>query len=126
MTATPTSQDASQRLLAFRATRALILGVMAMGAAAWLLSLPAVLTGLACGVAPALLIARSRTLRTPIIVTLATAIGGAAAGSLVFGHGPTGMRILSGLIASLAVGPWLVVLGFVLWLRAQRIRAAAP
>lgn len=118
--------DASQRLLAFRATRALILGVMAMSAAAWLLSLPAVVAGLACGIGPALLIPRSRALRTPILVTLAVAVAGAAAGSLVFGHGPTGMRIIAGLVASLAVGPWLVVLGFVLWLRANRTRAAAP
>ena len=126
MTSPPAPQDGSQRLLVFRATRALILGVMAMGAAAWLLSLPAVIAGLACGIVPALLIPRSRALRVPIIVTLATAIAGAAAGSLVFGHGPSGLRIVSGLIASLAVGPWLVVLGFVLWLRAQRVRAAAP
>lgn len=126
MTGGVASQDASQRLLTFRATRALILGVMAMGAAAFLLSLPAVVVGLACGVGPALLIPRSRTLRTPIIVTLATAIAGAAAGSLVFGHGPTGMRILAGLVASLAVAPWLVVLGFVLRLRANRTRPAAP
>jgi hypothetical protein len=126
VTGSSAPQDSSQHLLRFRATRALILGVMAMGAAAWLLSFPAVVTGLACGIVPALFIPRSRTLRTPIVITLAIAIGGAAAGSLVFGHGPTGMRIVSGLVASLAVGPWLVVLGFVLWLRANRVRVGAP
>lgn len=120
MTGTSEPRDASQRLLAFRATRALILGVLAMGAAAWLISLPAVVVGLACGVVPALLIPRSRTLRAPIIATLAAAIAGALAGSLLLGHGSTAMRTLSGLVTSLAVAPWLVVLGFVLWIRAQR------
>ena len=91
-----------------------------MGAAAWLISLPAVVVGLACGVVPALLIPRSRTLRAPIIATLAAAIAGALAGSLLLGHGSTAMRTLSGLVTSLAVAPWLVVLGFVLWIRAQR------
>jgi hypothetical protein len=99
---------------------------MAMGAAAWLLSLPAVVTGLACGIVPALFIPRSRALRVPIIVTLAMAVAGAAAGSLLFGHGSSGLRILAGLIASLAVGPWLVVLGFVLWIRANRLRGTPP
>lgn len=117
----PAPQDASQRLIAFRATRALVLGVMAMGAAAWLVSLPAVVGGLICGVVPALLISRSRALRTPIIATLVAAIVGAAAGSLAFGHDSTAMRVLSGLVTSLAVGPWLVVLGFVLWIRARRM-----
>lgn len=117
----PAPQDASQRLLAFRATRALILGVMAMGAAAWLVSLPAVVGGLLCGIGPALLIPRSRTLRTPIIATLVAGVVGAAIGSLAFGHGSTAMRTVSGLVTSLAVGPWLVVLGFVLWIRARRM-----
>jgi hypothetical protein len=98
----------------------LILGAITMAAAAWLLSLPAVVGGLACGVGPALLIPRSRALRGPIIATLATAIAGAAAGSLIFGHGSTPTRLLSGLVASLAVAPWLVVLGFVLLVRARR------
>jgi hypothetical protein len=111
----------SQRLLAFRATRALTLGVIAMGAAAWLISFPAVLVGLACGLVPALLIARSRTLTpTPIVVTLAAGVAGACAGSLLLGHGTTGMRLLGGFVASLAVAPWLVVLGFTLWARSRR------
>jgi hypothetical protein len=114
------SRDASQRLLAFRATRALILGVLAMAAAAWLVSLPAVVVGLACGVVPALLIPRSRALRAPIIATLTAAVAGALAGSLLLGHGSPAMRMLGGLVTSLAVAPWLVVLGFVLWLRARR------
>lgn len=97
-----------------------------MGAAAWLISLPAVVVGLACGVVPALLIPRSRTLRGPIIATLVTGVTGAVAGSLLFGHGPTAMRILIGLVTSLAVGPWLVVLGFVLWMRAQRAQDTPP
>lgn len=120
MTATPDPRTASQRLLAFRATRALILGGMAMGAAAWLLSLPAVVGGLACGIVPALLIPRSRAIRAPIIATLIAAIAGALAGSLLFGHGATAMRALAGLVTSLAVAPWLVVLGFVLLMRGRR------
>ena len=126
MTATPAPQDASQRLLAFRATRALILGVMAMGAAAWLVSLPAVVGGLVCGVVPALLIPRSRRLMAAIITTLVAALGGGLGGSLLFGHSSAGMRIITGLVASLAVGPWLVSLGFVLWIRANRVRGTPP
>jgi len=91
-----------------------------MAAAAWLISLPAVGVGLACGIVPALLISRSRSLRGPIIATLTIAVAGAVAGSLLLGHGPTALRVLGGLVTSLAVGPWLVVLGFVLWMRAQR------
>lgn len=126
MTATPARQDASQRLLAYRATRALILGLMAMAAAAWLVSLPAVIAGLACGVVPALLIPRSRALRTAIIATLVAALAGAVGGSLFFGHGSTAIRTVTGLVASLAVGPWLVVLGFVLWIRANRVPGTPP
>jgi hypothetical protein len=124
--ATSDPWGASQRLVIFRATRALILGVLAMGAAAWLISLPAVVVGLACGVVPALLIPRSRALRAPIMTTLASAVGGALAGSLVLGHGSMAMRMLGALVTSLAVAPWLVVLGFVLWLRAQRARGTPP
>ena len=123
MTATPDQRSSSQRLLAFRATRALILGAMAMGAAAWLVSLPAIVGGLSCGIVPALLISRSRAIRIPIIATLIAAIAGALAGSLLFGHGSTAMRALGGLVTSLAVAPWLVVLGFVLLMRARRPRA---
>ena len=126
MTTTPDRQDASQRLLAFRATRALVLGIVTMAAAAWLLSLPAVVGGLACGIAPALVIPRSRSLRIPIIGTFAAALAGAVTGALLFGHGSTAMRLLGGLVTSLAVGPWLVVLGFVLWNRANRFRATPP
>jgi len=126
VTGTPHPRDASQRLHTFRAARALVLGVVTMAAAAWLLSLPAVIGGLACGIVPALLIARSRALRTPILATLATAIAGAVAASLLFGHGSTALRTLSGLITSLAVGPWLVVVGFVLWSRAHPFRGTPP
>lgn len=126
MTARPDPWGASQRLLTFRAVRALILGVLAIAAAAWLISLPAVVVGLACGMVPALLIPRSRALRGPIIVTLVTAVTGAVAGSVLLGHGPTAMRALGGLVTSLAVAPWLVVLGFVLWMRAQRARGTPP
>jgi hypothetical protein len=124
--ATSAPRDASQRLLTFRATRALILGAMAMVAAAWLVSLPAVVAGLACGVVPALLIPRSRALKAPIIATLLAAIAGALAGSLLLGHGSTAMRALGGLVTSLAVAPWLVVLGFVLWMRAHRSTVSPP
>jgi hypothetical protein len=124
--ATSDPRNASQRLLTFRATRALILGAMAMVAAAWLVSLPAVVAGLACGVVPALLIPRSRALKAPIIATLLAAIAGALAGSLLLGHGSTAMRALGGLVTSLAVAPWLVVLGFVLWMRAHRSTVSPP
>jgi hypothetical protein len=97
-----------------------------MGAAAWLISLPAVAVGLGCGIVPALLIPRSRTLKGPIITTLAAAVAGAVAGSLLLGHGPAAMRALGGLVTSLAVAPWLVVLGFFLWMRAQHARGTPP
>ena len=97
-----------------------------MGAAAWLISLPAVVVGLGCGVVPALLIPRSRALMAPIITTLASAVAGALAGSLLLGHGSTAMRMLGALVTSLAVAPWLVVLGFVLRIRAHPFRGTPP
>jgi hypothetical protein len=75
---------------------------------------------------PALLIPRSRALKAPIIATLLAAIAGALAGSLLLGHGSTAMRALGGLVTSLAVAPWLVVLGFVLWMRAHRSTVSPP
>ena len=112
--------DSSQRLMTFRAARALTLGVLAMSAAAWLVTVPGVLIGLACGAGPALLTPRFRLLRVPIFTTLAAAVVGAVVGSLLLGHGTATMRVLAGVVASLAVAPWLVVLGFVRWVRARR------
>ena len=117
--------DSSQRLFTLRATRALVLGLLAMTAAAWLVTLPGVLTGLACGAAPALLTPRFRLLRMPIFSTLAATVSGAFAGSLLLGHGAPAVRLLGGLVASLAVAPWLVVLSLVLWARARPPKGAS-
>jgi hypothetical protein len=106
------------RIFTFRAVRALILGVLAMGAVAWIVSVPAVLcAALAAGIA-ALLTARAARISRLVIVTLTLAVVGGFTGSLLFGHGPTVLRVLAGAVASLAAGPWGVVLGFVVRARA--------
>jgi hypothetical protein len=113
--------DPSQRLFVYRAGRALVLGVLAMAAAAWLISLPAVLGALAGGVVPAALAPRARRPRRFVTVTLACAALGALAASYIFGTGAPGMRLARGLVAALAGGPWLVVVGFVRWTRARAV-----
>lgn len=111
--------NSARNVFTYRAYRALALGTFAMVGAAWLLSVPAVLGALAGGIVPAALAPRARRLRTPLIVTLLTAAVGAVAAALWFGHGTTAMRLLTGLIATLAAGPWLVVVGFLRWVRAR-------
>ena len=111
----------SRNLFTYRAYRALALGTFAMVGAAWLVSVPAVLGALAGGIIPAVLADRARRLRTPLFVTLATAAVGAFAASLWFGNGTTAARLVAGLIGTLAAGPWLVVIGFIRWVRARTV-----
>jgi len=105
----------------YRAYRALALGTFAMVGAAWLVSVPAVLGALAGGIVPATLAPRARRLRTPLFATLAAAAVGALAAALWFGHGTMGRRLLAALIGTLAAGPWLVVVGFIRWVRARSV-----
>ena len=102
----------------FRAGRALILGLVAMAGVAGIVSVPAVVVAaLAAGLA-ALRSSRAPRIRTLVIATLLLAVAGGLTGSLLFGHGPFVLRILAGAVASLAAGPWGVVLGLVLRARA--------
>ena len=100
-----------------RAGRALMLGVMAMGGVAWIVSLAGVLGGLAGGVPLAVLTPRSPRLRASLVSTVTAATLGAMLASFYFGHGSLRLRMVSGLIAALAVAPWALVLAFVLWAR---------
>ena len=112
--------DPSTRLFTLRAGRALVLGVLAIAAVGWVVSRPGVLLALACGVPAALVMPRFRRLSVPIASILAVTGVGAVAGSLLWGQGSAATRVGAGLIVSLAVGPWSVVLGYVLWVRAHR------
>jgi MFS-type transporter involved in bile tolerance (Atg22 family) len=114
-----TSPNSSRNIFTYRAYRALALGTFAMVGAAWLVSVPAVLGALAGGIIPATLSPRARRLRTPLLITLACAAVGAFVASLWFGHGTKTARLLAGLIATFAAGPWLVVVGFIRWVRAR-------
>lgn len=109
----------SRNLFNYRAYRALGLGTFAMVGAAWLVSVPAVLGALAGGIVPATLAPRARLLRTPLLVILAGAAAGAVAAALWFGHGTAAIRLLAALVATLAAGPFLVVVGFIRWVRAR-------
>ena len=104
---------------AWRASRALVLGVIAMATVAWIVTLPGVLVALACGVPPALLTPRFARARGPVLATLAAAVAGAFTGAVWLGRGPLTSRLVAGVVAGLAVAPWVVVLGFVLWVRAR-------
>lgn len=115
-----TSPDNSARnVFTYRAYRALALGTFAMVGAAWLVSVAAVLGALAGGILPAALAPRAHRLRTALLVTLAAAAAGAFVASLWLGHGTTTARLIAGLIATFASGPWLVVIGFIRWVRAR-------
>ena len=111
--------DPSRSMFSYRAGRALALGAFAMVGAAWLVSLPAVLGALAGGVVPATLAPRARRLRTALITIAAAGAAGALAGALLFGQGTQGRRLLGAVVATLAAGPWLVVVGFIRWVRAR-------
>jgi hypothetical protein len=102
----------------FRAGRALILGVVAMAAVAWIVSVPAVVVAALAASMAALRTSRAPRIRTMLIATLVLAVVGGLTGSLLLGHGPLLLRILAAAVASLAAGPWGVVLGFALRARA--------
>ena len=105
-----------RRLIA-QAFAALMLGVVAMGGVAWIVTPAGVAGGLAGGVPLALLTPRSPRVRAPLITVVTAAALGAMLGSWYFGHGSLRLRLVGGLVAALAVAPWTFVLGFVLWAR---------
>lgn len=118
----PSPDKDAPRLFAFRAVRALVLGVVAMAAVAWIVTVPGVLAGAVCGAAAAVLASQVSRFTTLVFVTLGVAIAAAFAGSIALGHGSLTTRLLAGLVAGLAAGPWSVVLAFVIRARAFRGR----
>ena len=100
-----------------RAGRALMLGVVAMGGVAWIISRAGVAGGLAGGVPLALLTPRSPRLRASLVATATAAALGAMLASFSFGHGTLRLRLIGGLVSTFAVAPWAFVLAFVLWAR---------
>jgi hypothetical protein len=125
VTTDPQPVYGSQRWVAIRATRALALGMFAMAAVAWIVTPYGVAGGLVLGLPPAVLAPRFRRLRTSLLLAVILATTGVQLGVLLFGAGVTGSRLLSGLVATLAVAPWLVILAFVLWARARSSGNAA-
>jgi hypothetical protein len=107
-----------------RAGRALMLGVVAMGGVAWIMTLGGVLGGLAGGLPLALLTPRSPRPRGPLLATVVGAALGAMLGAWYFGHGLDRFRVVGGLVATLATAPWSFVLAFVLWARAHAPKPA--
>jgi hypothetical protein len=118
----PTRGDVE--IFRLRAGRALLLGVVAMGGVAWIMTVAGVAGGLAGGVPLALLTPRSLRPRGALLATVTGAVLGAMLGSCYFGHGPARLRVVSGLVAALAVAPWAFVLAFVLWARAHAPKPA--
>jgi len=113
------SANDSRRWVAVRATRALALGVFAMAAVAWIVTPHGVAAGLLCGLPVAVLAPRFKRLRTPLLLAVSLAVVGVQLGVLFFGAGPTGSRFLSALVATFAVAPWVLILTFVIWVRAH-------
>ena len=112
-------QPSSGRFFAVRVRRALILGLIVVGLVGWLVTLPGVAGALACGLTVSLLTPRFKFVRVPMLATVAASLVGAIAGSVSLGQGSLLFRLLSAFIASLAVAPWLIVLGFALWTRSH-------
>jgi hypothetical protein len=109
----------NSRFVAVRATRALALGMFAMGAVAWTVTPYGVAGGLLLGLPVALLAPRFQRLRLPLFWSVALAVVGVQLGVLMFGPGTTGSRFLSAFVATLAVAPWLLILTFVVWSRSR-------
>ena len=106
-------------LFRLRAGRALLLGVFAMAAVAWIVTLPGIAAALVVGVPLAVMTPRFADLRTPLITTVAGTFGAALAGSVTLGAGAPLLRLMAGVVAGAAAAPWCVVLAFVLWTRAR-------
>jgi len=116
----PENRPPSGRFFALRAGRALVFGFIVVALVAWLVTLPGVVAAVGLGAPLAWLGARRRLLIVPILATLVAAAVGAFAGVLYFGGGAVTARLLSGLLAAVAVAPWLVVVQLVLWGRSHR------
>lgn len=102
--------------------RALALGVIAMAGVAWIVTPAGVAGGLALGLPVAFLAPRFRQLRGPLLVAVALAVVGVHAGVLLFDSRAVTSRVLSALIATFAVAPWVFILTFVVWVRSRRPR----
>lgn len=92
-------------------TRALLLGVLVTAGVAWLLSVPAVIVALVCASIPAFLTPRLASVRLALLATVGGALFGGLAGSLTIGEGSLPFRLGAGVVAGLAVGPWLAIWG---------------
>jgi len=109
----------SARLFTFRALRGLGLGAIAMGAVAWILTPAGVVAGLILGLPAAFAAPKLTRLRQALLLTVALGVVGVHAGILLFGTGTTRARLLTALISTLAVAPWLFLLTLVLWVRSR-------
>ena len=109
--------DPAARLFAYRAVRALALGVFAMVAVGWIVAAPPVCLAALGGAAWALVASQAARLSVLVIGTIASALLGAVAGALFFVNGTTTVRLLAIVTSTITAGPWAVVLGF--WLRAR-------
>jgi len=113
------SRSASGRFVALRASRGLAFGFIVVALVAWLVTLPGVVAALVLGAPLAWLASKRRLLILPILATVVASTVGAFAGALYFGGGTVTARLLSGLLAAVAVAPWLVVVQVVLWGRSH-------
>ena len=111
--------DLLARTFRLRAGRALVLGVLAMGAVAWIVSPVGVVAGLVCGVPLAVVLPRVARLKLAAFCTFGAAALGAVLGSIVLAHGALVARVVTGLVAACAVAPWTVVLALVLRARSE-------
>ena len=113
----PAPPDPAARLFAYRAIRALALGVFAMVAVGWIVSAPPVCLAALAGAIWALVASQTATLSVLVIGSLTCALLGSVAGVVFFVTGTPTMRVLAIVTSTITAGPWAVVLGF--WLRAR-------
>ena len=109
----------SSRLFVARAVRSLGLGLIAMVGVAWIVTAAGVAGGLVLGLPAALLAPRFARLRAALLTAVLLGTVGVHAGVFLFAGGAVGSRVVSALIATLAVAPWLFLLTFVLWVRSR-------
>ncbi|HUK21037.1 MAG TPA: hypothetical protein VLV45_05705 [Gemmatimonadales bacterium] len=115
----PAPPDPAARLFAYRAIRALGLGLFAMVAMGWIVSAPPVCLAALAGAAWALVSSQTASLSVLVIGSLAASLLGAMAGALFFVQASTTIRLLAIVVSTITAGPWSVALGF--WLRARAV-----
>lgn len=114
-----TTPNPTPPLYRLRAGRALVLGLFAMGAVAWIVTVPGIVGALIAGIPLAALTPKFARLTTPLIATFGAALTGAIVGAMAYGQGAGLIRLVAGIIAGVAAAPWCVVLAFMLWTRAR-------